>query len=83
MELCAKTHADLVLMDVVMGIGMDGLDADHSVSHLCNRFVMGYHYNRLAEFLSGDFQQAENVLRCLAVKVSGRLVRKDDRRFCG
>ena len=26
-ELCAKTHADLVLMDVVMGIGMDGLDA--------------------------------------------------------
>ena len=26
-ELCTKTHADLVLMDVVMGIGMDGLDA--------------------------------------------------------
>ena len=26
-ELCMKNHADLVLMDVVMGIGMDGLDA--------------------------------------------------------
>ncbi len=26
-EFCTKTNADLVLMDVVMGIGMDGLDA--------------------------------------------------------
>lgn len=30
-ELCTKTNADLVLMDVVMGIGMDGLDAARQI----------------------------------------------------
>ena len=30
-ELCMKTEPDLVLMDVVMGIGMDGLDAARQI----------------------------------------------------
>ena len=37
-ELCAKTHAALVLMDVVMGIGMDGLDAARQIKQ-ANRDV--------------------------------------------
>ena len=33
--LCIETNADLVLMDVVLGIGMDGLDAAKEIKQKC------------------------------------------------
>ena len=53
---------------------MTVFDADDSVRHLRYRFIVGYHHDSLAELLSCDFQQTQNVLRGLAVEISRRLI---------
>jgi two-component system vancomycin resistance associated response regulator VraR len=35
LELCTKRHVDIVLMDVVMGNGMDGITASGELKRLC------------------------------------------------
>src|SRR5699024_3392712 len=57
------------------------LNADNPISKAGNIVVVGYHYNGLMKFGAGTFDKAEHVSAGLAVKVAGRFIGKNNRRF--
>ncbi len=50
------------------------LNADDTMGHLCNFFVVGDHHHGLSKFLPCHFHQTEHILACLAVQVAGGFV---------
>ena len=43
---------------------------------------MGYHHDRLVEFLAGHLQKIDHFIAGPAVQISCRLVAEQERRFC-